>query len=461
MVAILGSSQISKQKAINYILNKNPNPKISCSLEQLISFYIEEAAVEGVRWDIVLSQSILETGCFSFGGQVLPEQNNFCGLGALNNEAVGKGAWFNTPQIGIRAQVQHLISYCSTKDLTMECVDPRFNLVERGIATNLEDLGGKWAVPGYDSQKYSSFDEAFRNNSTYGQLILNIINEISKGDVKMNIIDAGLQFNGLNRWNNDPKAIVGHHTEWDGASVEDIHICHRDEKGWAGIGYHYYIKLDGTIYKGRPDDAQGAHVKEFNHNSLGVAFEGNYDTRTEMPPTQLEAWYNLKAYLNDLYGELPLYVHKEVGNSECPGKYFPVEQFKNVNIAAESTSPTLPTDFNEEYYLKYNNDVREAVERGDFSTGADHYLQHGYKENRKFKKEPAKYLVTKYLPVAYSGYNGVDVDSYIHKYFEDVKCYVRSDSKGLWLESSYIDDEEKLNRIANNLNNDNLYYAVL
>lgn len=425
MVAILGTSQITKQQAINYILNKNPNPKISCSLEQLISFYIEETAVEGVRWDIVLSQSILETGCFCFGGQVLPEQNNFCGLGALNNEAVGKGAWFNTPQIGIRAQVQHLIAYCSTKDLSRECVDPRFNLVERGIAPNLEDLAGKWAYPGYDSSKYHNFDEAYQDNATYGQLVLNIINQILKedrGEVNMNIIDVGLVFqDGFNRWNNTPKALVGHHAEWENCTVQDIHNCHITDKGFAGIGYHYYIRLDGTIYKGRPDDAIGAHCKGFNTNSLGICFEGDYDSRTEMQQSQLEAWYSLRSYLNDLYGELPLYVHREVGESACPGANFPVNLFKtgttNTNI-----TPSLPIDFSEEYYLKYNNDVKEAVEKGDFATGADHYLQHGYKENRKFKKEPAKYLVTKYLPVAYSGYNGVDVDSYIHKYFEDVKC---------------------------------------
>lgn len=73
----------------------------------------------------------------------------------------------------------------------------------------------------------------------------------------------------------------------------------------------------------------------------------------------------------------------------------------------------------------------------------------------------AKYLVTKYLPEAYQGYSGVKIDEYIHKYFEDVVCYVRSDSKGVWIETAYITDADKLNRIANNLNNDGLYYAVL
>ncbi len=68
-------------------------------------------------------------------------------LGAVNS-APGNAASFKDVRTGIRAQVQHLKAYASTDPLAQACVDPRFDLVKRGCAPLLEDLNGKWAVPG-------------------------------------------------------------------------------------------------------------------------------------------------------------------------------------------------------------------------------------------------------------------------------------------------------------------------
>ncbi|NFE84108.1 N-acetylmuramoyl-L-alanine amidase [Clostridium botulinum] len=47
------------------------------------------------------------------------------------------------------------------------------------------------------------------------------------------------------------------------------------------------------------------------------------------------------------------------------------------------------------------------------------------------------YVVTKYLPCAYDGYDGVDIRKVL-EYFDGVKCYVRGDSKGVWIETEYL-----------------------
>ena len=52
-----------------------------------------------------------------------------------------------------------------------------------------------------------------------------------------------------------------------------IDELHKD-KGWAGIGYNWFIKRDGTIEEGRPRDDQGAHVAGYNHCSLGICMSG-------------------------------------------------------------------------------------------------------------------------------------------------------------------------------------------
>ena len=99
----------------------------------LIPLYLSEGKAEGVRGDIAFAQSCIETGNFGFcGSAVTLDQNNFCGMGVASNGMRGNS--FDTPQLGIRAQVQHLKAYASTVDLKNECVDPRFKYVTRGCA---------------------------------------------------------------------------------------------------------------------------------------------------------------------------------------------------------------------------------------------------------------------------------------------------------------------------------------
>ena len=72
----------------------------------LIPLYLSEGKAEGVRGDIAFAQSCLETGNFGFSGSAVTlDQNNFCGMGVTSNGM--KGNFFDTPQLGIRAQVQH------------------------------------------------------------------------------------------------------------------------------------------------------------------------------------------------------------------------------------------------------------------------------------------------------------------------------------------------------------------
>lgn len=181
---IEGKSIASASDLAKFLLKRNPSPRISCTALQLATMFISEGESEGIRGDIAFCQALHETGNFKYGGLVLPEQNNFCGLGATNNSAVGKGAWFNTPQEGIRAQIQHLKAYANDKPLVNPNLDPRFDLVKpRGKAPNWEDLAGKWAWPGYNPAKYKTLDEAFTHGETYGQTILKLYDMVEKTPV--------------------------------------------------------------------------------------------------------------------------------------------------------------------------------------------------------------------------------------------------------------------------------------
>lgn len=153
---IMGEAHATAQQMALFCRSKNAEPKLtSCTLEQLAEIFLEEGKAEGVRGDVAFAQSLHETGCFKFGGIVLPSQNNYAGIGALNGNATGQAATFPDPRTGVRAQIQHLKAYASTETLVNTCVDPRFSLVTRGSAPYVEWLGaadnpnGKgWAVPG-------------------------------------------------------------------------------------------------------------------------------------------------------------------------------------------------------------------------------------------------------------------------------------------------------------------------
>lgn len=171
----------SENDLVSLLMSRNPQPKIKCSAQQLVRYFLSEGATEGIRGDIAFCQSLHETGNFNYGGLVLPEQNNYCGLGATNNSAVGKGAWFETPQQGVKAQIQHLKAYANDKSIFGLIVDPRFNLVTRGSAPTWEELAGKWAWPGYSTYKYKSLSEALEAGDSYGQTILRIYDKMKPG----------------------------------------------------------------------------------------------------------------------------------------------------------------------------------------------------------------------------------------------------------------------------------------
>lgn len=142
-VEIARDGVLSIENMAYYLHNNNPEISLNKSRE-IATLYFEEAKLEGINHDVAFSQMCLETGFLSFGGDVHPEQNNFCGLGVTGNGV--KGLSFEDERKGIRAHIQHLKAYATTKNLNTEIVDTRFKFVKRGSAKHVDDLTGKWAA---------------------------------------------------------------------------------------------------------------------------------------------------------------------------------------------------------------------------------------------------------------------------------------------------------------------------
>lgn len=135
---IMGKAVAAAKQMREYV--KKKNPAVAQSVLDMIPLYLSEGEAEGVRGDIAFAQSCVETGNFGFSGSAVTlEQNNFCGMGVTSNGK--KGNSFDSPQMGIRVQVQHLKAYACTEELVNPKVDPRFRYVVRGSAPYVEWLG--------------------------------------------------------------------------------------------------------------------------------------------------------------------------------------------------------------------------------------------------------------------------------------------------------------------------------
>lgn len=96
--------------------------------------------------------------------------------------------------------------------------------------------------------------------------------------------------------------------------VRDIDRWHR-ERGMDGVGYHYVVRLDGTVEEGRKLERVGAHCLKWNERSVGICYIGGLneaglpaDTRTEK---QKEAMRRLIGVLRRRYGISVVMGHRD------------------------------------------------------------------------------------------------------------------------------------------------------
>lgn len=312
MNKIMGQAQASVEQMRAYI--KKVNPKVPESVIKMIPYYIAEGAAEGVRGDIAFAQSCLETGNFTFSGSAVTlDQNNFCGMGVTSNGM--KGNSFKTPQLGIRAQIQHLKAYASNEKLNNTCMDPRYTYVKRASAPYVEWLGiqenpngGGWA-----------------SGKGYGSKILNILSNILKTGGKENNLKIIKMLTKKRCYvgQNKPAYVVIHETDnWSKGAGAKAHATAMKNGNLAGT-VHYYV--DSTSIYQTLDHKDGAYAVGDGGGRYGITNRNSINIEICVNPES--DYYNavdkaeqLAAYLLKQYGWTTdrLKRHYDASRKHCP-----------------------------------------------------------------------------------------------------------------------------------------------
>lgn len=106
-----------------------------------------------------------------------------------------------------------------------------------------------------------------------------------------------------------------------GAAVIDK--WHR-ARGWSECGYHYVIRRDGKVDRGRHISLQGAHVKGHNAYTIGVCYVGGTDENgnpeDNITDKQRTTFVKLVSNLRRIFGPLDVKGHRDMPNvrKACP-----------------------------------------------------------------------------------------------------------------------------------------------
>lgn len=104
-------------------------------------------------------------------------------------------------------------------------------------------------------------------------------------------------------------------------TATDIEMCHR-ARGFSKIGYHWVVRLDGTVEQGRPEDETGAHCRGYNATSIGVCYIGGLDKQSQPADTrtlaQKTALVRLLRRLRGRYPQAKIVGHNEFAAKACP-----------------------------------------------------------------------------------------------------------------------------------------------
>lgn len=149
----------------------------------------------------------------------------------------------------------------------------------------------------------------------------------------MEIIELNLSFRATTERKTTNRIILHHSGVSILQNIDIIHNYHKNTNKWAGIGYHFYVRKDGSIYRGRPENTVGAHAYGANSDSIGICAEGDFNKET-MNDVQKNAIKELVAYLKKIYNITKVQRHSDTISTSCPGVNYPFYEIINEQVSS-------------------------------------------------------------------------------------------------------------------------------
>lgn len=143
---ITGKSTVTLEQAKRWAQDRGAHERFINAAD----FYWKYGEITGIRPEVLYGQAAKETGFGKYGGQVVPEQNNWAGIKIKNpiGDRPEDHETFETPEDGVRAHFNHISVYIGGIDPVGEPHD-RYHVIKtvawRGTVEYVEQLGGKWA----------------------------------------------------------------------------------------------------------------------------------------------------------------------------------------------------------------------------------------------------------------------------------------------------------------------------
>lgn len=108
-------------------------------------------------------------------------------------------------------------------------------------------------------------------------------------------------------------------------NIETIRQWHKG-RGFSDVGYHFFIRSDGTIEKGRDLDIKGAHCQGKNNHSIGICLHGKY--KEDFKGDQFISLTRLLKSLVTIFPNVTTHGHNEFSRKQCP--VFDVTPYKKI-----------------------------------------------------------------------------------------------------------------------------------
>ena len=187
------------------------------------------------------------------------------------------------------------------------------------------------------------------------------------------------------------KAIILHHAVMDG-SVYDVNQVHLNRL-FNGIGYHFYVRKDGSIWSGRALWAIGAGVRHVgyytNNNTVHICAEGNFE-KEHMSDKQVYGIVKTILYLYKEYGELPVIMHRNINNTACPGRLYPIGKI----LIAVEREDTMDKQYLVQIPTKIDT-ICETKVKVEKATGYKFYINPDFTISTKANETSLKEIISK------------------------------------------------------------------